>query len=61
MFMRVRRTVPQLTFALSQGFVNRICQVSTGFFRFLWVLSGFWFIFAKFQPKAAEFEGRLVG
>jgi len=41
MFMRVRRTVPQFTFILSEGFVNIICSVSTGFFRFFLVLTGF--------------------
>jgi hypothetical protein len=34
MFMRVRRTVPQFTFILSERFVNRKTSVSTGFFRF---------------------------
>jgi hypothetical protein len=34
MFMRVRRTVPQFTFILSERFVNRNPSVSTGFFRF---------------------------
>jgi len=49
MFMRVRRTVPQFTFSLSASFVNTICSVSTGFFRFFSVLYGFWFILAGFR------------
>ncbi len=36
--MRVRRTVPQFTFILSERFVNRNSSVSTGFFRFFPVL-----------------------
>src|SRR5271170_1560552 len=38
MFMRVRRTVPQFTFILSERFVNPNSSVSTGFFRFFLVL-----------------------
>jgi hypothetical protein len=47
MFMRVRRTVPQFTFGFSERFVNRISSVSTGFFGFFLVLSGFWFILVQ--------------
>jgi len=47
MFMRVRRTVPQFTFGFSERFVNRISSVSTGFFGFLPVLFGFWFILGQ--------------
>jgi len=47
MFMRVRRTVPQFTFILSERFVNQISSVSTGFFRFLSVLFKFRYISAQ--------------
>jgi len=48
MFMRVRRTVPQFTFILSERFVNHISWVSTGFFRFF---SGFVRIRVHFAAK----------
>jgi hypothetical protein len=44
MFMRVRRTLPQFTFILSERFVNRNSLVSTGFFRFFPVLFAFGYI-----------------
>jgi hypothetical protein len=52
-FMRVRRTVPQFTFGFSASFVNQISSVSTGFFRFSSVLSGFWFIPPQKPNKTA--------
>ena len=53
MFMRVRRTVPQFTFSLSERFVNRISSVSTGFFRFFSVLFEIRYIFPT-KPQENE-------
>jgi hypothetical protein len=50
MFMRVRRTVPQFTFILSERFVNRNSSVSTGFFRFFPVL----FEFSDILPQKRQ-------
>jgi hypothetical protein len=47
MFMRVRRTVPQFTFILSERFVNHKSSVSTGFFRVFPVLFVFGHIFSQ--------------
>jgi hypothetical protein len=47
MFMRVRRTVPQFTFILSERFVNHKSSVSTGFFRVFPVLFAFGHIFSQ--------------
>jgi hypothetical protein len=60
MFMRVRRTVPQFTFGFSERFVNRISLVSTGFFWFLPILFGFWFIFGYFLGEFGKTEPRLA-
>ncbi|WP_188552615.1 hypothetical protein [Edaphobacter dinghuensis] len=59
MFMRVRRTVPQFTFGFSARFVNRISSVSTGFFGFLPVLCGFWFILGQKASFGVGFWGDL--
>jgi hypothetical protein len=58
MFMRVRRTVPQFTFGLSERFVNLISSVSTGFFGFSPVLSGFWFISGQNCQQNGYFSHR---
>jgi len=47
MFMRVRRTLPQFTFILSERFVNHISSVSTGFFLFFPVLFAFGHFFRE--------------
>jgi hypothetical protein len=47
MFMRVRRTLPQFTFILSERFVNQNSSVSTGFFRFSPVLFAFGHFFCE--------------
>jgi len=49
MFMRVRRTVPHFTFVFSEGFVNPISSVSTGFLRFLAV-------FVVLRPYSGDFR-----
>src|ERR1700751_1779256 len=55
MFMRVRRTVPQFTFILSERFVNRNSSVSTGFFRFFPVLFEFEDILPQKSQQNDEF------
>jgi hypothetical protein len=54
MFMRLRRTVPQFTFILSERFVNRNSSVSTGFFRFFPILFAFWHFFYKKTQQNEE-------
>ena len=54
--MRVRRTVPQFTFSFSELFVNLISSVSTGFLRFLSVLSGIGHINQQKPAKNAIFR-----
>jgi hypothetical protein len=54
MFMRLRRTVPQFTFILSERFVNRNSSVSTGFFRFSPVLFAFWHFFCEKTQQNEE-------
>jgi hypothetical protein len=56
MFMRVRRTVPQFTFILSERFVNHNPSVSTGFFRFFPVL----FVFGHFLPRKTQQNSRFL-
>jgi hypothetical protein len=58
MFMRVRRTVPHFTFVFSEGFVNRISSVSTGFFGFFAVLCGFRRFSGRFSSKSAVYWTR---
>jgi hypothetical protein len=53
MFMRVRRTIPQFTFILSERFVNQNSSVSTGFFRFFPVLFAFEHFFCE-KPQQNE-------
>jgi hypothetical protein len=48
--MRVRRTVPQFTFILSERFVNHKTSVSTGFFRVFPVL----FVFGHFLHEKSQ-------
>jgi hypothetical protein len=54
MFMRLRRTVPQFTFILSERFVNRNSSVSTGFFRFFPVLFEFEHFFREKTQQNEE-------
>jgi hypothetical protein len=56
MFMRLRRTLPQFTFILSERFVNRNSLVSTGFFRFFPVL----FEFGYILPQKTQQNGRFL-
>jgi hypothetical protein len=55
MFMRVRRTLPQFTFILSERFVNRNSSVSTGFFRFFPVLFEFGYILPQKSQQNRQF------
>jgi hypothetical protein len=55
MFMRVRRTVPQFTFILSERFVNHKSSVSTGFFRFFPVL----FASGHISPQKTQQNGQF--
>jgi hypothetical protein len=57
MFMRVRRTVPHFTFVFSEGFVNLISSVSTGFFGVFAVLCGFGRFSGRFSSKKRAFAG----
>jgi hypothetical protein len=54
MFMRVRRTVPQFTFSLSERFVNHNSLVSTGFFRVFPVLFAFGHFFREKTQQNKE-------
>jgi hypothetical protein len=55
MFMRVRRTLPQFTFILSERFVNRNSLVSTGFFRVFPVLFEFGYILPQKSQQNGQF------
>jgi len=59
MFMRLRRTVPQFTFILSERFVNHNSLVSTGFLRVFQVLFAFGHFLSEKTQQNDQFWERL--